>query len=120
MSTNVTDISKYYLEEVLAKGKQFPKDIWNYNAKYDNAKVVTKTLIEKVLKWSDDEIKRKLSANIFIQNSLGGMLSILFNSSPYGAIENAYPGKFKALEFKNLPKPFWNLKTSKGAIIWLI
>ena len=46
MRTNVTDISKYYLEEVLAKGKQFPKDIWNYNSKYDNAKVVTKTLIE--------------------------------------------------------------------------
>ena len=120
MSTNVTDISKYYLEEVLAKGKQFPKDIWNYNSKYDNAKVVTKTLIEKVLKWSDDEIKRKLSANIFIQNSLGGMLSILFNSSPYGAIENAYPGKFKPWEFTQVPKKFWNMEIAKEATIWLI
>ena len=120
MSTNVTDISKYYLEEVLAKGKQFPKDIWNYNSKYDNAKVVTKTLIEKVLKWSDDEIKRKLSANIFIQNSLYGMLVILFNGSPYLAIENAYPGKFKPWELPSVPKKFWNLETAKEATIWLI
>ena len=60
MRTNVTDISKYYLEEVLAKGKQFPKDIWNYNSKYDNAKVVTKTLIEKVLKWSENDIKAEI------------------------------------------------------------
>ena len=120
MRTNVTDISKYYLEEVLAKGKQFPKDIWNYNSKYDNAKVVTKTLIEKVLKWSDDEIKRKLSANIFIQNSLYGMLVILFNGSPYLAIENAYPGKFKPWEFTQVPKNFWNLKTASDATIWLI
>ena len=120
MRTNVTDISKYYLEEVLAKGKQFPKDIWNYNSKYDNAKVVTKTLIEKVLKWSDDEIKRKLSANIFIQNSLYGMLVILFNGSPYLAIENAYPGKFKPWELPCVSNSFWNLKTAKEATIWLI
>ena len=120
MRTNVTGISKYYLEEVLAKGKQFPKDIWNYNSKYDNAKVVTKTLIEKVLKWSDDEIKRKLSANIFIQNSLYGMLVILFNGSPYLAIENAYPGKFKPWELPCVSNSFWNLKTAKEATIWLI
>ena len=120
MRTNVTGISKYYLEEVLAKGKQFPKDVWNYNSKYDNAKVVTKTLIEKVLKWSDDEIKRKLSANIFIQNSLYGMLVILFNGSPYLAIENAYPGKFKPWELPCVSNSFWNLKTAKEATIWLI
>ena len=120
MITNVTDISKYYLEEVLAKGKQFPKGVWNCNEKYDNAKEVTKTLIEKVLKWSDDEIKRKLSANIFIQNSLYGMLVILFNGSPYLAIENAYPGKFKPWELPCVSNSFWNLKTAKEATIWLI
>ena len=120
MRTNVTGISKYYLEEVLAKGKQFPKGVWNCNEKYDNAKEVTKTLIEKVLKWSDDEIKRKLSANIFIQNSLYGMLVILFNGSPYLAIENAYPGKFKPWELPCVSNSFWNLKTAKEATIWLI
>ena len=120
MITNVTGISKYYLEDVLAKGKKFPKGVWNCNEKYDNAKEVTKTLIEVVLKWTYEDIKNKLTLNTFKKYSVLGMMVKVFNSSPYLAIENAYPGKFKALEFKNLPKPFWNLKTLKGAIIWLI
>ena len=69
MTTNVTDISKYYLEEVLAKGKRFPKGFWDCNAKYDNAKVVTKTLIEKVLKWSDEDVRKKLLKK-FIQKTI--------------------------------------------------
>ena len=120
MRTNVTDISKYYLEEVLAKGKQFPKGVWNCNAKYENAKEVTKTLIEKVLKWSDEDVRKKLSVNIFRKNSLIRMLTILFNGSPYGAIENAYPGKFKQWELPSVPKNFWNMETAKEATIWLI
>ena len=120
MRTNVTDISKYYLEEVLAKGKQFPKGVWNCNEKYDNAKEVTKTLIEKVLKWSDDEIKRKLSANIFRKYLLTGMLNVLFNGGAYLAIENAYPGKFKPWEVTRVSKNFWNMETAKEATIWLI
>ena len=120
MRTNVTGISKYYLEEVLAKGKQFPKGVWNCNAKYENAKEVTKTLIEKVLKWSDEDVRKKLSVNIFRKNSLIRMLTILFNGSPYGAIENAYPGKFKQWELPSVPKNFWNMETAKEATIWLI
>ena len=120
MITNVTGISKYYLEEVLAKGKQFPKGVWNCNEKYDNAKEVTKTLIEKVLKWSDEDIRKKLSKKIFKENSLGGMLSNLFKNSPYLAIENAYPGKFKQWELSGVSKSFWNMETAKEATIWLI
>ena len=120
MITNVTGISKYYLEEVLSKGKQFPKGVWNCNEKYDNAKEVTKTLIEKVLKWGDDDIKEKISTRIFNENSLWGMLSILFNGSPYLAIENAYPGKFKQWELPYVPVSFWNMETAKEATIWLI
>ena len=120
MITNVTGISKYYLEEVLAKGKKFPKGVWNCNEKYDNAKEVTKTLIEKVLKWSDDDIKNKLSRNTFRENSLNGMLNYLFNNSPYRAIENAYPGKFKPWEVTRVSKKFWNVETAKEATIWLI
>ena len=120
MITNVTDISKYYLEEVLAKGKNFPSGTWSGDKKYENAKNVTKTLIEKVLKWSENDIKEKLSANTFRKNSLGGMLAVLFNDSPYRAIENAYPGKFKPWELPSVSKKFWNMETAREATIWLI
>lgn len=101
MCTNVTDISKYYLEDVLVKGKNFPHGTWNCDEKYENAKNVTKTLIEKVLKWSENDIKEKLSANTFRKYSLTGML---FGNSPYLAIENAYSGKFKKSDLKNYSK----------------
>ena len=120
MRTNVTDISKYYLEDVLVKGKNFPHGTWNCDEKYENAKNVTKTLIEKVLKWSDDDIKEKLSANTFRKYSLTGMFIILFNASPYLAIDNAYPGKFKQWDLPSVSKKFWNMETAREATRWLI
>ena len=120
MSTNVTDISKYYLEDVLVKGKNFPHGTWNCDEKYENAKNVTKTLIEKVLKWSENDIKEKLSANTFRKYSLTGMFIILFNASPYLAIDNAYPGKFKQWDLPSVSKKFWNMETAREATIWLI
>ena len=96
--------------------KQVPNNFWNLKTASD----ATIWLIEEKLKWSDDDIKQKLSANTFIQNSLGGMLTILFNNSPYLAIENAYPGKFKPWELPSVPKKIWNVETAREATIWLI
>ena len=120
MSTNVADISKYYLEDVLVKGKNFPHGTWNCDEKYENAKNVTKTLIERVLKWTYEDIRNKLTLNIFKKYSVLSMLVKVFNGSPYLAIENAYPGKFKPWELPCVSNSFWNLKTAKEATIWLI
>jgi hypothetical protein len=120
MSTNVSEISKYYLEEVLAKGKSFPSGTWKCDEKYENAKNVTKTLIERVLKWTYEDIRNKLTLNIFKKYSVLSMLVKVFNGSPYLAIENAYPGKFKPWELPCVSNSFWNLKTAKEATIWLI
>lgn len=104
MSTNVSEISKYYLEEVLAKGKNFPSGTWKCDEKYENAKNVTKTLIERVLKWTYEDIRNKLTLNIFKKYSVLSMLVKVFNGSPYLAIENAYSGKFKKSDLKNYSK----------------
>ena len=120
MSTNVSEISKYYLEEVLAKGKNFPSGTWKCDEKYENAKNVTKTLIERVLKWTYEDIRNKLTLNIFKKYSVLSMLVKVFNGSPYLAIENAYPGKFKPWEVARVPKNFWNMETAREATIWLI
>ena len=93
-----------------------PKKNWNVKT----AREATIWLIEEKLKWSDEDVRRNLSQNTFKENSLRGMLDVLFNGSPYFAIENAYPGKFKAWEFAKVPKNFWNLKTASEATIWLI
>lgn len=60
-----------------------------------------KWLIEEKLKLSDEQIKEKLSLNLFRENNLGGMMTNFFNNSPFEAINLAYPNKFKKLDFKN-------------------
>ncbi len=86
----------------------------------EKAKEATRWLIEEKLKWNDEQVKENMCNDIFVKNKFGGMLSVLFNASSYAAIENAYPGKYKAWEFKNVPNNFWNLETAKEATRWLI
>lgn len=57
----------------------------------------TKWLIEKKLHWSDEQVYFNLTAKTFKENSLGGMLLIMFNHSPLAALNLAYPGKYKEL-----------------------
>ena len=86
----------------------------------ETAKEATKWLIEEKLKWSDEQVKESLTQATFIQNGLSGMLGRVFKGSPFAAIENAYPGRYKVWEFKNAPKCFWTLETAKEATKWLI
>ena len=96
--------------------KSVPQRCWDK----ESAKEATKWLIEEILKWNDEDIKIKLCSKIFHKNGLGGMLQLLFNNSPYDAIENCYPGRFKPWEFKCIPNGYWNKETAAKATRWLI
>lgn len=63
-----------------------------------------KNLIEKELKWSDEEIKENLSKSLFRKYNLSGMLNVVFGDSPYEALNTAYPNKFSPCELSNKPK----------------
>ncbi len=95
--------------------KAYSKNYWNK----ENAREATIWLIEEKLKWNDEDICRNLSKYTFIDNGLYGMLRI-FNSSPFLALNNAYPGKFHEWELKSVPRNFWNKDTAREATIWLI
>lgn len=100
--------------------KKFPNGFWQQSEAMDNAVVIIKYLIEDYLKLSDEELKEQLSANLFIDNGLRGMLKAL-NDSPYDAINLSYPNKFKAWEFKVVPQGFWDdEKNIIKATKWLI
>lgn len=77
-----------------------PRSYWTL----ENAIVATKWLIEEHLKWSEKDVKERISKRVFIDAGLKGMLTVRFNDSPYEAIRNAYPGMYKAAELKNKPK----------------
>ena len=58
-------------------------NLWNLKT----AKEATIWLIEEKLKWSDEDVKQKLSLNTFKQYSLTGMLNYLFNIDPHQPVE---------------------------------
>ncbi len=64
----------------------------------------TRWLIEDKLKWSDEDIRKYYSRQIFKDNNLYGMLQRCFNNNPYVALDKAYPGKFNELNSSNNDK----------------
>jgi len=98
--------------------KNTPYNFWNETT----AIQATKWLIEEKLKWTKEDIKEKLSQKVFIDNGLSGMLQTLYNSSPWQAINTAYPNQcqFKVWELKRVPNNFWNEITGIQATRWLI
>lgn len=64
----------------------------------EKAAKAVKWLIEDKLKWSDEQIKESLTANVFYRNNLGGMLKNYCGNSPIKALEVAYPGRFDSLK----------------------
>ena len=118
----VKGIREYYLEDVLRFGKRFPSGCWKYFDKinYEDAAIVTRIMIEEVLQWSEEEMFEKLRHKTFSDNKLSGMLQIVFNNSPYEAINSAYPGKYKPWQFEYVPNSYWTLEKGIEATKWLI
>ena len=96
--------------------KQVPRNFWTKEKGIE----VTKWLIEEKLKLTDEEIKEQLSKKLFEDNNLSGMLQQCFNCSPYQAINETYPNKFKEWEFKNTPNKFWTKEKAIESTKWLI
>ena len=95
---------------------QTPRNFWTKEKGVE----ITKWLVEEKLKLSDEELKEQLSAKLFIDNQLGGMLQNCFNGSPYQAINIAYPNKFKEWDFKMTPINFWTKEKGIEVTKWLI
>ena len=109
-------------EDVL-KGtqKRFPRGFWvdDENKNFQASAEITRYLIEKILCWDDEKVKRDISCKVFFEHKLRGMLYMLFNDSVFKALDNAYPGKYHEWELKCTPRNFWTLENAKRATIWL-
>lgn len=98
---------------------------WNINASHkfwtpETGIEATKWMIEEYLKWNDSDIKTKLSKHTFEEAKLKGMLSGLYNNSPYRAINEAYPDRFMPWEMSMAPIKFWTRENGAKATKWLI
>lgn len=94
--------------------KNVPMNTWNL----ETAKEALRWLIEKKLKWNKDDVMEKYSKAVFLENGLNGLLHF-FDSSPYRALNLAYPGKYLPWELKKVPMDTWNDVSCRTAVKWL-
>lgn len=93
----IQDIYKEVLKGIRLK---FPKYFWFDDGMVNlyHAKVVTKYLIEDILKWNKDEVTKSFNSALLRQYKLSGMLHQVFGTSPMAVLENAYPGVYDPKE----------------------
>lgn len=120
MSNNLIDIVDVYKLVWSGRLKMFPHFTWTGEEGISNAIKCTKYLIENILKWDTEQVKQKLNINTFLDNKLGGMMTIIFSSSPYTALNYAYPDTYKPWEMAMCPLNTWDDETSIIATKWLI
>lgn len=110
LSKKISRFPKYFFEDVGAE---------KYCAQ------IVRHLMDDILNWDSELIKKNLRKDVFYDNGLGGMLNTLYNSSPYEAICIAYPERnYKPWDFVNAPNNYWRGKDGKlhgkQAMKWLI
>ncbi|MBU3188734.1 hypothetical protein K9O30_06110 [Clostridium bowmanii] len=120
----LTPIETYELVRS-GKIKKFPKHFWECDDSDEYAPQLTRYLIEKILKWKDDDVREKLRKTTFKEHKLGGLLLCKYKDSCYEAITKAYPKKnFHAWDFVNAPNDYWQGEQGKENAIyatkWLI
>lgn len=77
------------------KLKKFPNRTWNQPDSVDYGASILRYLIEDILKWTDDDIRNSYSYKTLRDNRLWGLLTEVFERSPFKALNTAYPGRFK-------------------------
>ncbi|PGH79713.1 hypothetical protein CN899_25390 [Bacillus thuringiensis] len=115
-------IEEIYQEILDEKRATFPRHTWSQDSNSELAKRVTKYLIENVLKWKAEEIKKQWCKKLIKKYKLGGVLGIVYQSSPYTMLNDLYPGRFKEWEFQqsSVPTNFWTKKQGLEVLRWTI
>jgi hypothetical protein len=101
------------------KIKKFPISTWSQPDSIEYATQILRFLFEKILNWTDEDIKTNLSVRTFSDYRLRGLLSEVFYNSPFKALDSVYPGRFKQWEIKHTPKNFWTRENLIKALKWM-
>ncbi|PEN08585.1 hypothetical protein CN640_13170 [Bacillus pseudomycoides] len=115
-------IEEIYQEILDGKRKIFPPNTWNKDMNRELSKRVTRYLIEDVLNWGGEDLKRQWNKNLIKKYKLGGVLGIVYQASPYTMLNDLYPGRFKEWEFQksSVPANFWTKEQGLEVLRWTI
>ncbi|WP_252188793.1 hypothetical protein [Bacillus mycoides] len=73
-------------------------------------KLITRHLVNDILKWNEKEIKEKWNLELIKKWKLGGACSSNFKDSPYQMLDAAFPNRFEPWELKKGAHNCWKSK----------
>lgn len=116
---NTNNTIEIYKKVLSGEIKKFPYGFWKKNNTITkNTIICTKYLLNDILKWSINDIKKKLTIKIIRQYKLYGMLEN-YNNSIYMLLETVYPNTFQPWELKCVPMGYWECKENRlKALNW--
>lgn len=120
VDTGLLSAVEVYKLVLSRKLKAFPAGFWSEADGKENAKEITRHLIEEILMWSDEDIKKNYNGKLLIEYKLNGMKHNCFGNNLFQVLENAYPGKFMPWEMLKVSPSFWNDDNCRLAVKWLI
>lgn len=91
-----------------------------YWSKKENRVYAIRDLIENVLKFDEEQVKKYLNQELFVKNNLNGLIMNYYNGSPFKALDEAYPNTYLPWELSCTPSNYWNSKENRiKATKWL-
>ncbi len=98
------------------KSINIPSNYWNK----DNQSEKLKWLFKEELKWNEDDIREKMTIQVFKKYGLYNVILNSYGGSAYNAIKEIYLN-IKPWELKliSIPNNYWNKETRVEALNWL-
>jgi hypothetical protein len=93
----------------------FPVRFWEKPESLQSAKEIIQYIYTDLLKWDRQKAINNCGQKFFKTYRLGGMLTILFGNSPYGAIKLVYPD-CEPWKLKQVPHGYWKDETVCNAL----
>lgn len=107
---------KIYKKVLKGTIKGFPYGFWARNDnKYEDASCCIKYLVEVVLKWEHEDMKKMTKSKLRLYK-LGGMLDTVFDGDLYQAMDCAYKYIFYPWNLSRCQNGYWNEENAPIAI----
>lgn len=101
----------YKIIEFMYPGQFKPFHLKNVTRGYwsddNNVKEALNWLFYTKLKWTNDEIKRNISTEVFVTNNLSGLFSKRFNSSVFKVLQFMFNNDIDPLKMKVVPRNYY-------------
>ncbi|KLA04782.1 hypothetical protein B4086_5740 [Bacillus cereus] len=87
-------IEEVYQQILDGERCRFPHGTWSKEGDKESARRLTRYLIEDVLHWDKETVKKQWRFAVIQRHKLRGMLDRVYDGEPFRMLDDAYPEQF--------------------------